>query len=134
MANQNLKIQITAIDKTRAAFRSVASGLNAASRAIFSFKSALAGAVGVAGLGLLVKSSLGSIDALGKTASKLGVTTEIRSFVFAAELAGVSTRTTDMAIQRFTRRLSEAAVDTGEAKNALIELGINAKELTKSFP
>ncbi len=108
MANQNLKIQITAIDKTRAAFRSVASGLNAASRAIFSFKSALAGAVGVAGLGLLVKSSLDSIDALGKTASKLGVTTrELGKLRFAAEIAGVSTRTTDMAIQRFTRRLSE---------------------------
>ncbi len=132
MANQNLKIQITAIDKTRAAFRSVASGLNAARRAIFSFQTAVVGAVGAAGLGLLVKSSLDSIDTLGKTASKLGVTTqELQKLRFAAELAGVSTRTTDMAIQRFTRRLSEAAVDTGEAKNALIELGINAKDLAK---
>ena len=132
MANQNLKIQITAIDKTRAAFRSVASGLNAARRAIFSFQSAVVGAVGAAGLGLLVKSSLDSIDALGKTASKLGVTTqELQKLRFAAEIAGVSTRTTDMAIQRFTRRLSEAAVDTGEAKDALKELGLNAQELTK---
>jgi len=132
MANQNLKIQITAIDRTRAAFRGIAVSLGKVRRALFSFQTAIVGAVGAAGLGLLVKSSLDSIDALGKTASKLGVTTqELQKLRFAAELAGISTRTTDMAIQRFTRRLSEAAVDTGEAKNALIELGLNAKELAK---
>lgn len=132
MANQNLKIQIIAIDRTRAAFRGIAVSLGKVRKALFSFQTAIVGAVGAAGLGLLVKSSLDSIDALGKTASKLGVTTqELQKLRFAAELAGVSTRTTDMAIQRFTRRLSEAAVDTGEAKNALIELGLNAKELAK---
>lgn len=132
MANQNLKIQITAIDRTRAAFRGIAVSLGKVRKALFSFQTAIVGAVGAAGLGLLVKSSLDSIDALGKTASKLGVTTqELQKLRFAAELAGVSTRTTDMAIQRFTRRLSEAAVDTGEAKNALIELGLNAQELAK---
>ena len=132
MANQNLKIQITAIDKTRAAFRSVSAGLANVRRAVFSFQSAIAGAVGAAGLGLLVKSSLDSIDALGKTATKLGVTSqELQKLRFAAEIAGVSTRTTDMAIQRFTRRLSEAAVGTGEAKDALKELGIDAAALTK---
>ena len=108
MANQNLKIQITAIDKTRAAFRAVGAGLNNIRKALFSFKSAILAAVGTAGIGLLIKSSLDSIDALGKTASKLGITTqELQKLRFAAELAGVSTRTTDMAIQRFTRRLSK---------------------------
>tara|TARA_Y100000114_G_scaffold53822_1_gene49143 strand:- start:5434 stop:7002 length:1569 start_codon:yes stop_codon:yes gene_type:complete len=132
MANQNLKIQITAIDRTKAAFRGIAVSLGKVQKALFSFKTAIVGVVGAAGLGLLVKSSLDSIDALGKTASKLGVTSqELQKLRFAAELAGVSTRTTDMAIQRFTRRLSEAAVDTGEAKNALIELGLNARELAK---
>lgn len=132
MANQNLKIQITAIDKTQRAFRAVGKGLAGVSRAVFSFKSAIAGAVGVAGLGLLVKSSLDSIDALGKTANKLGVTTQaLQKLRFASELAGVETRTVDMAVQRFTRRLSEAAVGTGEAKDALKELGIDAAALTK---
>lgn len=132
MANQNLKIQITAIDRTKAAFRGIALSLGKVKNALFSFKTAIAGVVGAAGLGLLVKASLDSIDVLGKTASKLGVTSqELQKLRFAAELAGVSTRTTDMALQRFTRRLSEAAVDTGEAKNALIELGLNAKELAK---
>lgn len=132
MANQNLKIQITAIDRTRAAFRGIAVSLGKVRRALFSFQTAIVGAVGAAGLGLLVKSSLDSIDALGKTASKLGVTTsELQKLRFAAELAGVSTRTTDMAVQRFTRRLAEAAIDTGEAKDALKELGLNARELTK---
>lgn len=132
MANQKLNITIAAIDKTKGAFGSVTKSLGIASKALFSFKTAIVGAVGVGGLGLLVNQSLKSIDALGKTADKLGVTTEaLGAMRYAAELTGVATQTTDMAMQRFTRRLSEAAAGTGEAKGALIELGINAKELTQ---
>jgi len=130
MANQKLNITIAAIDKTKGAFGAVTKSLGIASKALFSFKTAIVGAVGVGGLGLLVNQSLKSIDALGKTAEKLGVTTEaLGAMRYAAEITGVATRTTDMAMQRFTRRLSEAAAGTGEAKGALIELGINAKEL-----
>ena len=37
----------------------------------------------------------------------------------------------DMALQRFTRRTAEAAKGTGEAKGAIKELGLNAKELVR---
>lgn len=132
MANQKLNITIAAIDKTKGAFGAVTKSLGIASKALFSFKTAIVGAVGVGGLGLLVNQSLKSIDALGKTADKLGVTTEaLGAMRYAAELTGVATQTTDMAMQRFTRRLSEAAAGTGEAKGALIELGINAKDLAQ---
>ena len=36
-----------------------------------------------------------------------------------------------MALQRFTRRAAEAAKGTGEAKDALLELGLNARQLIK---
>jgi len=128
MANQNLKITITAIDKTKAAFSAVKKSLGSVTKALFNFKTGIAAAFGVGGLGLLVRSSMQSIDVLGKTATKIGVTTgELQKLRFAADLAGVETRTVDMAMQRFTRRLSEAANNTGEAKDALKELGINAK-------
>jgi len=132
MAVQPIKIPITAIDRTKKAFQSVTRSLNVVKKALFNFKVGIAAAVGAAGLGLLIKNSLEGIDALGKTASKLGIATaELQKLRFASQLAGVETRTVDMAVQRFTRRLAEAANGTGEAKDALKELGIDAASLSR---
>jgi len=99
---------------------------------VFNLKSAFVSLAGAAGIGLLVKSSLDATDALGKTAAKIGVTTEaLASMRYAAKLTGVETATMDMALQRFTRRAAEAAMGTGEAKDALKELGLNASALIK---
>jgi hypothetical protein len=132
MANQNLNITIKAFDKTKGALGSAAKGIKAVGSAVFSMKTALAGVVGVAGLGLLVRQSLQATDALSKTASKIGTTTEeLSKLRYAADLTGVSTETMDMALQRFTRRAAEAANGTGEAKAALKELGIDAEALIR---
>lgn len=132
MAEQKLNIRIKAFDKTKTAFRGVTSGLKKVGGAIFSAKSAIAGLVGAAGFGALIKTSMTSIDVMAKTADKIGVTTEaLAGLRYAAELTGVSTQTMDMALQRFTRRVSEAANGTGEAVGALEELGINAEDLLK---
>jgi archaellum component FlaC len=129
---ENTKIIISAVDKTRKGFSSVTSGLKKVSSAVFNLKTALLGVVGTAGFGLLVKNSLQSTDALAKTASKIGTTTEALSKLnFAADITGVATETMNMALQRFTRRAAEAAKGTGEAKGALKELGISARELVR---
>lgn len=74
-------------------------------------------------------------DTLAKTASKLGATTEeLAGLRHAAELAGIGTNTMDMALQRMVRRLSEAANGSGEAKGAIEELGLDAKELASLTP
>src|SRR5690606_5010431 len=71
-------------------------------------------------------------DQMAKTATKLGATTEeLAALRFAAEQTGGSAKSMDMALQRMTRRLSEAAQGTGEAVNALKELGLNARDLQK---
>jgi hypothetical protein len=127
---ENTKIIISAVDKTKKGFSSVTSGLKKVTGAVFSMRTALVGVAGVAGFGLLVKSSLNATDSLAKTASKIGTTTEALSGLrFAAEITGVATTTMDMALQRFTRRTAEAAKGTGEAKGAIKELGINAQQL-----
>jgi hypothetical protein len=132
MANQNLNFTITAKDLTRGTFRKLNQSLGLVRKALFNFKVGLTAVAGAAGIGLLVKSSLQSIDTLGKTAQKLGVTSQaLQKLRYASNLAGIETRTVDLAVQRFTRRLSEAANGTGEAKDALKELGLNAKELAK---
>jgi len=65
------------------------------------------------------------LDQLGKTADKLGLTTDaLQELRVAAESAGVSSDTLDMAMQRFGRRLAEARQGAGEAKGALEEMGI----------
>lgn len=131
MAAPRYNLPITATDKTAAAFKSVtaSAGRLAASAAKIGFAFATAGTAAAAAL---TKMSMANIDTLAKTADKIGVTTEaLGGLRHAAELTGVSTGTMDMAMQRLTRRVSEAANGTGEAKAALQELGINAVELEK---
>jgi hypothetical protein len=129
---ENTKIIISAVDKTKKGFGSVTSGLKKVTGAVFSMRTALVGVAGVAGFGLLVKSSLSATNSLAKTASKIGTTTEaLGALRYAAELTGVSTTTMDMALQRFTRRTAEAAQGMGEAKGAIRELGLNAQELNR---
>ena len=127
---ENVNIVIRAFDKTQKGFGGAIKGLQAVAGKVINLKNALVGLVGAAGFGALIKQGLATGDQLAKTADKIGVTTEALSGLrFAAELTGVSAGTMDMAMQRLTRRVSEAANGTGEAVGALLELGINAKEL-----
>ena len=129
---ENVSITIRAFDKTKKSFGSVTSGLAKVTGAVFSMRTALVGVAGLAGFGLLVRSSLNATDSLAKTAAKIGTTTEsLGGLRYAAELTGVATNTMDMALQRFTRRTAEAAMGTGEAKAAIKELGLNAQELNR---
>ena len=96
---------------------------------------ALIGVGSVAGIGFAIKRQLELVDAVSKTASKLGITTRALSqFHHAAQLSGVEVRTFDMALQRMLRRLAEAGQGTGEAKGALKELGIDAVTLAARRP
>ena len=132
MANQQVNITIRALDKTKKGFGSAAAGLRKLTGSVLNMKTAIVGAVGGAGFGALIQSSINAGDELAKTADKLGVTTEaLAGLRHAAELTGVSTGTMDMAMQRFTRRAAEAAKGTGEAKGALRELGIDAESIVR---
>lgn len=88
-----------------------------------------------AGVVLLTKRSFESVDKLQKVAQKLGLTTEeLGKMRYAAERTGVASNTLDMAIQRVTRRIAEAAGGTGEAQAAIKELGLDAKRLKQMGP
>lgn len=136
-ASQVIKVIFEGVDKTSKAVKNVKKGLGDTDKAIDNLKrslggmtGALAAAAGAAGFGLMARNALQTADALGKTSQKLGVTSsELFKFQTQAELAGISTDTANMALQRFVRRTAEAAQGTGEAKNALIELGISAEDI-----
>ena len=75
MATQDVKIRITALDKTKGALGGIAKGLGAIARPLLSLKTLLAGLLGATGMTLLVRQSLLATDALAKTADKIGTTT-----------------------------------------------------------
>jgi len=89
-------------------------------------------AAGITAVVATVNKYADEIDKLAKTSRKIGITTaELQKLQYQAELTGVSTQTLNMAMQRMVRRTSEAAQGTGEAKNALKELGLEAQSLSK---
>ncbi len=137
----SLVVEITAKDsKLRGA-------LNRAQRNIKSFgKSSLKAlkviGIGVAGLaaafgGLVfgLKSITDGMDNIAKNASKLGIgINALQKLEFQASLAGVSTQELTKGLQQMLRQVSDAATGTGEAVDALKELGLSAKSLTQLAP
>ena len=132
MATETVSIVIKAFDQTQKALRGIKAAFGKLSKVFFNFKTALVAAVGAGGLGLLISNSLKATDALAKTAGKIGTTTEALSALqYAGKITGVEVNTMNMALQRFSRRASEAAMGTGEAKGAIRELGIDARDLVQ---
>lgn len=90
----------------------------------------------VAGGVFAVASSTAALgDDVAKTADKLGMgIEELQAYRYAAERSGVASKTFDMATQRMVRRVAEAAQGTGEAKDAIKEMGLSAQALASMTP
>ena len=133
MAKNKLDIVFQGIDNTKKAFNSISKGLTkvttkstAAARNVG--RIGFAATAAASAIAVFTKVNVNALDALDKTASKLGVSVEfLQQMRFAAEQTGIETRTLDMGLQRFIRRVAEAAKGTGEAKGALQQLGIEFK-------
>ena len=140
-------------DKTKKGVRSIDTGLKRLEKSANSVKKAMGGigklASGVGGalgktalaataaagaFAFLAKKNLDALDALGKTASKLGVTTRfLTSYGFVAEQAGLSTDQFQTGLQRFIRRLGQAQQGTGELVKPLKQLGIDMRDANGNF-
>lgn len=95
----------------------------------------LGGIGGGGGLAAITIGSFRAIDALDKTSKKLGIATEkLAGLQLAAKLTGVPIRTLEMGLQRMTRRFAEAAKGTGEAKEAIKTMGLDARKLAATSP
>jgi len=117
----------TAIDESKQRTQGLNSGLgNLAKGAVVAAKAVGALALAIKGAAV-VSARFGA--QIADTSAKLGIGAEfLQEFRFAAEQVGVSSQTADMALQRFTRRAAEAAMGTGEAKDALRQLGIQLRD------
>jgi hypothetical protein len=83
-----------------------------------------------AALGTFVNKVTQTQDRVAKMGARLGIATDdLSKFQFIAQRGGVSVENMGLAMQRMTRRVSEAAKGMGEAQGALEELNIEAKTL-----
>lgn len=125
MADQNLKIQLTAIDKTRQAFASVRSGLGRVGKSIGNVRTALA----ALGAGVALKQFATQIDDLAKASGRLGLTVnELQSLQFAASQTGASAEELEKGLTRFSRAISEASSGIGTGLRSFEALGIKVTD------
>ena len=130
-----MKVNAT-VKKMNSSFKSIGSvglkGLGSLTRGLRNATLAATAAAGA--FAFMAKSTLNQLDSLGKTANKLGVTTEFLSrYQVIADRAGISTETFNMGLQRFLRRLGEAQMGTGELLKPLQKMGISMKDSNGQF-
>jgi hypothetical protein len=123
-------------NRTTKNFSKSMGGVGAAAKRLVPQLAAVASVTGAIGLAVRgITSQLSRLDDVAKTAAKIGTTTEeLSRLQFAASKTGVEANTLNMALQRMTRRISEAAGGTGEAKDAIQELGLSAIDLERKGP
>ncbi|QTP60938.1 hypothetical protein HNO53_20800 [Billgrantia antri] len=98
-------------------------------------RTAILGGAAAGGIFAVANSTSELGDNVAKTADKLGMgIQELQAYRYAAERSGIATATFDMATQRMVRRVAEAAQGTGEAKDAIAELGLSAEALASMTP
>jgi hypothetical protein len=135
MTRVPVQIPITGKDKTKGMFLTLGRSLKTATKSIFSMKTALVGVAGLAGIGLMVRSSLKLVDANKKLADRLGLTTQqLAGYELASVLAGESVETVQSAFQKLSKNIYEASRNLGTAVYGLDRLNLEAKTLmTMSF-
>ena len=133
MATQQMKIDLTAKDKTGNAFRSLNARLEKTRKVAKSVVGVIAkvGAAAVAlGAGFVVatKRALEFADGIAKTADKVGLSTDaLQKYRYAADLAGVSNGELDKAFDKLNKSIGESISDgTGAAFDAFTQLGLQA--------
>lgn len=133
MAKHETTVVLKAEDKTKKALNRAEGNMTRLDRATQSLTATLGKASALLGIGAgvsFVRSTLMSADALAKASVRLGIHTDrLQELNFVASQSGIAQATLEMAVQRFGRRLGEAANDTGEAKDALAALGIETRNL-----
>ena len=129
MAQKGINFKITAVNKTKQAFGQIGRGLKGLTKAVFNFKTALTGAVGIAGLGLLIRNSLIATDRLGKMSGVLGIAVkDLQTLKLASEINGIEFETFAKATRRLVDNFGDFLNGTGEATQTFKALGISIKD------
>lgn len=124
------KVEITAVDRTAAAFRSAGTGLNRLGRQVLGVKTQILALVGVGGIGLMVKRSFEMEDAAVKLSDRLGIVNEkFGGLRHAMDLAGVSQQNFATAARSLSKNIVDFANGTGRSQDAFNDLNLSASRL-----
>ena len=134
MASKNIRIPITAIDNTKAAFKSVTGGLKSIGGAAAGATKGIA-AVGIAAtaaagaLALIVNKSFDAVDALGKTSTQTGIATDtLQAFHLAARESGTTVEGANTALIKFARSVGDASRGLKTQADIFKDLGVELKD------
>lgn len=120
----------SAASRVKSSMRTMRSGFQGVTAALNGMVPVLTGVVAGFVSFRQVVNSLNGVDALAKTADRLGLTTQaLQSLRFATEQTGGEARILETSLQRMNRRIAEAAKGGGPAADALEELGLDAVQL-----
>ena len=142
MANKKVKFELTAVDKTKAAFDKVTKGLKGVGGVAKTASKAVAG-VGLAAAGaavaltVLAKKSFEYIDTIGKTASRTGIATEtLQAFQLAALESGTTVEQAQKGLEKFARSIGDARRGLKTQQDIFKDLGVaieNTDGSTRAF-
>ena len=134
MANKKVKIELTAINKTKAAFGAVTGGLKTIGGAAAGATKGIA-AVGIAAtaaagaLALIVNKSFDAVDALGKTSTQTGIATDtLQAFHLAARESGTTVEGANTALIKFARSVGDASRGLKTQADIFKDLGVELKD------
>lgn len=137
MAQPDVKIRLTADDRTRAAFASANGNLQklqAGAAKLNSAFGALGAAISVGALASFAKSGIDAADSLNDMSQRLGVSVkDLASFKLAAEQSGTSLDGIGNGIARLTRSIGEAEAGNTKLAAALSSLGVTARDPKEAF-
>jgi len=134
MANKKVKIELTAVNKTKAAFSKVTSGLKTVGGAAGSAAKGIAG-VGLAAaatataLAVIINKSFEYIDTLDKTSRRTGIATDtLQAFQLAAIESGSSVEQAQKGLEKFSRSIGDAASGLKTQADIFKDLGISLRD------
>jgi hypothetical protein len=111
-------------------FKGVEKAFSFALKPLSLLTAGLTSSLSVAGLGIIVKQTQATIDALAKMSDRVGISTEkLGGLRFAAELAGEETADLDRNLVRFAKNVGLAATGNEKLEKSFAKLGITTQEL-----
>ena len=134
MAKKNVKFELTAVDKTKAAFDKVTKGLKGVGGAAATASKGVAG-IGLAAAGaaaaiaVLVSKSFDAVDVIGKTATQTGIATDtLQAFHLAARESGTTIEGANTALIKFARTIGDADKGLKTQADIFRDLGVELRD------
>lgn len=133
MANEQIRFEFTAINKTAATFNSIKTGLSGMASQALSVRGAMTALIATVTSGALLQMGRQALDAaggLGELASQTGASTKaLQAYKFIALENGVTNEQMQKGFAQLTKRLGEAKLGSDKMVTAFGAVGVSSREL-----